>query len=275
MLTRSGAIGLCILAIMVGVALFAPLLAPRPPEAQDLARRLVAPGWLPGGDPQYLLGGDHLGRDILSRIIYGSRISLLVGFTAVILSSALGLVLGLTSGYFGGTLDRILMRLADVQLAFPYILLIISVIAVVGPGLWTIIVVLGITGWVRYARVIRGEVLSLREREFIQATHAAGSGAFRILSRHLLPNVMAPLLVIATLELGRIILLEASLSFLGLGVPLEVPSWGGMLSDGRTYVATAWWLATFPGLAMFACVLGINLLGDGLRDTLDPRLRTD
>jgi peptide/nickel transport system permease protein len=264
--------GLFVLFLVVCSALLAPHLAPHDPNAQDINNRLKPPVWDSKGSWTHLLGTDHLGRDILSRLIYGSRISLIVGLSAVLVSGTIGILVGLIAGYYGKWLDDVFMRLADIQLAFPFILLAIAVIAALGPGLRNIIVVLSITGWVVYARVIRAEVLSVRESEFIQAIHALGGENFRILFRHVLPNVISPGIVIATLEVARMIILESALSFLGLSVPPSTPTWGGMLNDGRQYLYNAWWLATFPGLAIMLTVLGINLLGDWVRDTLDPRL---
>jgi peptide/nickel transport system permease protein len=264
--------GLIILFMVIASAILAPYLVPHDPIAQDINNRLKPPVWDPKGSWEHLLGTDQLGRDILSRLIYGSRISLIVGLSAVLISGTIGILIGLIAGYYGGWLDDIFMRLADIQLAFPFILLSIAVIAVLGPSLRNIIIILGITGWVVYARVIRAEVLSVRELEFIQAVHALGGQNLRILFRHILPNVISPGIVIATLEVARMIILESALSFLGLGVQPPTPTWGGMLNDGRQYLYNAWWLATFPGLAIMLTVLGINLLGDWIRDTLDPRL---
>src|SRR5262247_1188596 len=201
------------------------------------------------------------------------RPALMVGAAAVVISGVLGMAAGLLAGYGGGRVDDALMRLADIQLAFPFILLAIAVIGVLGPSLTTIIAVIGVSSWVVYARVVRGAVLSLREREFVQAALALGSRDGHVLVRHILPNAFTPWLVVATLDMARVIVIESSLSFLGLGVQPPTPTWGGMLADGRVYLSTAWWLATFPGLAILITVLGINLLGDGLRDTLDPRLK--
>jgi peptide/nickel transport system permease protein len=254
-------------------ALFAPLVSPFDPLEQDIGQRLREPGWQDAQGHLHPLGTDHLGRDILSRIVFGSRIALVVGLAAVAISGLLGMFIGLIAGYFGGRVDDFLMRLADIQLAFPFILLAIAVIGVLGPSLRNIIIVIGVSSWVVYARVVRGEVLSIREREYVQAAIALGSQHWRVLRHHVLPNTFTPWLVVATLDMARVIVIESALSFLGLGVQPPTPTWGGMLADGRVYLSTAWWLATFPGLAILITVLGINLFGDGLRDTLDPRLK--
>ena len=269
---RTALFGLAAVAIVILAALFAPALSPFDPLEQDISQRLKEPGWQDAHGRTHALGTDHLGRDILARIIYGSRIALMVGLSAVLISGVLGMAIGLVAGYFGGKVDDFFMRLADIQLAFPFILLAIAVIGVLGPNLRNIIIVIGVSSWVVYARVVRGEVLSIREREFVQAAIALGSRDGRVLVRHVLPNAFTPWLVVATLDMARVIVLESALSFLGLGVQPPTPTWGGMLADGRVYLSTAWWLATFPGLAILVTVLGINLLGDGLRDTLDPRL---
>jgi peptide/nickel transport system permease protein len=265
--------GLSVLLLMGGAAVLAPQLAPWDPGRQMLLKRLKPPMWQERGLREHPLGTDHLGRDILARIIYGARPALLVGAAAVLISGVLGMITGLLAGYFGGRIDDVLMRLADIQLAFPFILLAIAVIGVLGPSLTTIICVIGVSSWVVYARIVRGAALSLREREFVQAAQALGGGDGRILVRHILPNVFTPWLVVATLDMARVIVIESALSFLGLGVQPPAATWGGMLADGRVYISTAWWLATFPGLAILVTVLGINLFGDGLRDTLDPRLK--
>jgi peptide/nickel transport system permease protein len=271
---RTALFGLVVVAAVVLTALAAPLLSPFDPIEQDLGDlRLKAPGFRDSAGRVHPLGTDHLGRDLLARVIYGARPALLVGFAAVAISGLLGLAAGLVSGYFGGRLDDVLMRLADIQLAFPFILLAIAVIGVLGPSLQTIIIVIGVSSWVVYARIVRGAVLTLREREFVQAALALGGGDGRVVLRHVLPNVLTPWLVVATLDMARVIVIESALSFLGLGVQPPTPTWGGMLADGRVYISTAWWLATFPGLAILITVLGINLFGDGLRDTLDPRLK--
>jgi peptide/nickel transport system permease protein len=269
---RTALFGLGVVVVVLLAALFAPWLTPFDPLEQDINQRLKEPGWQTAAGRIHLLGTDHLGRDILARVIFGSRIALVVGVSAVLISGVLGMAIGLVSGYFGGKVDDFFMRLADIQLAFPFILLAIAVIGVLGPNLRNIIIVIGVSSWVVYARVVRGEVLSIREREFVQAAIALGSRDGRVLVRHVLPNAFTPWLVVATVDMARVIVIESALSFLGLGVQPPTPTWGGMLADGRVYLSTAWWLATFPGLAILVTVLGINLLGDGLRDTLDPRL---
>ena len=270
---RTSLFGLVVVALVVFIALAAAVVTPFDPIEQDIGERLKAPLTRDGAGRVHPLGTDHLGRDILARIVFGARPALLVGFAAVAISGVLGMVTGLVAGYFGGRIDDLLMRLADIQLAFPFILLAIAVIGVLGPSLTTIICVIGVSSWVVYARIVRGAALSLREREFVQAAQALGSRDGRILLRHVLPNVFTPWLVVATLDMARVIVIESALSFLGLGVQPPTPTWGGMLADGRVYISTAWWLATFPGLAILVTVLGINLFGDGLRDTLDPRLK--
>jgi len=261
-----------VLGVLLAAAL-APLVAPFDPLEQDIGQRLKEPCRQDAQGRVHPLGTDHLGRDILSRIVFGARIALVVGLAAVLISGVLGMLIGLLAGYFGGRVDDFLMRLADIQLAFPFILLAIAVIGVLGPSLRNIIIVIGVSSWVVYARVVRGEVLSIREREYVQAAIALGSQHWRVLRHHVLPNTFTPWLVVATLDMARVIVIESALSFLGLGVQPPTPTWGGMLADGRVYLSTAWWLATFPGLAILITVLGINLLGDGLRDTLDPRLK--
>jgi peptide/nickel transport system permease protein len=270
---RTALFGLVVVAAVFVTAFGANWVTPWDPIEQDITNRLRPPGSLAPSGRVHLLGTDHLGRDLLARVIFGARPALMVGFAAVAISGLLGLMVGLISGFFGGWVDDVFMRLADIQLAFPFILLAIAVIGVLGPSLPVIIVVIGVSSWVVYARVVRSEVLSLREREFVQAALALGGGDSRVVLRHILPNTLTPWLVVATLDMARVIVIESALSFLGLGVQPPTPTWGGMLADGRVYISTAWWLATFPGLAILVTVLGINLFGDGLRDTLDPRLK--
>lgn len=268
--TVLGALGF--LALLVLVALLAPVIAPHPPARVAMSKRLAPPAFA-GGDWTHPLGTDALGQDLLSRIMFGARVSLLVGVCAVLLSGTLGVTLGLTSGYLGGLLDDVIMRIAEVQLAFPAILLYVAAMATLGPGLWKIIVVIGVVSWVSYARIERGVVLAVREQEYVMAAQAMGAPVGLILRRHILPNTMAPIIVVASFSLATTVITEASLSFLGLGVPPSVPSWGSLLADGRDYLRQAWWITTFPGLAIMATVLAINVIGDWLRDVLDPRLR--
>jgi peptide/nickel transport system permease protein len=270
---KAALLGLLALLSVVISAILAPYLAPYDPTAQEITHRLKPPAWNSPEGAMNPLGTDHLGRDILSRLMFGARISLIIGLSAVAVAGTLGTLVGLVAGYRGGRVDDLCMRLTDTMLAMPFILLALAVIAVLGPSLRNIIFVLGVTSWVSYARVVRAEVLTLRTREFVAAAQALGGGGWRIIFRHLLPNVLTPVIVIATLEVARMIILESALSFLGLGIPPPTPTWGGMLADGRAYLSTAWWLATFPGLCIMLTVLGINLLGDWLRDVLDPRLQ--
>ncbi|GAB3556364.1 ABC transporter permease [Spelaeicoccus albus] len=261
-----------ILAVIVIVAIFAPVIAPHDPNAQDLLQRLKPPAWLATGSSSHILGTDELGRDLFSRLIYGSRVSLIVGALAALISGVIGATVGIVSGYRGGWLDRILMRIADVQLAFPSILLALAIVGFLGSSLWNVIIILGVTGWVAYARVLRSEVLSLRERDYVIEAKAIGVPESTIMRRHLLPNVMAPIATIGTLQVGTAILAEAALSFLGLGVPPETVTWGAMLSEGQLYLGTSWWLAVFPGIALMLTVLAINIAGDVLRDVADPKV---
>ena len=263
---------LMVLALLIA-ALFSPQVAPHNPVRERLLDRLLPPAWVKEGEWHYVLGTDHLGRDVVSRIIYGSRVSLIVGFAAMLVGGSLGITLGVTAGYSGGRCDDIVMALADMQLAFPTILLAITIIAVLGPSFANLVVVIGISGWVTYARIARAQVLSLREKEFIEAIRAQGGGPPRIIGRHILPNILSPLIVVATLDLARTIILESTLSFLGLGIQPPTPSWGGMLSDGREYLLSAWWIATFPGVVLMLTALSFNRLGDWVRDLSDPRLR--
>ena len=258
-------LGLVLLGISVLSALLAPVIAPLGSEVMNLADRLKPPSF-----QGHLFGTDAIGRDILMRLPHGGRISLTVGFVSVGLSLIVGVGVGLLAGFYRGVLDVVLMRIADVQLSFPFILLAITVIAVIGAGLWKLIFVMALTQWVQYARLVRAQVLSLREQDSVQATRALGASDARIVLRHLLPNLIGPVIVLATLNVANNILLESGLTFLGLGIDPLIPSWGGMLADGRNYMQTAWWVATFPGLAITVTVLGFNLLGDWLRDRLDP-----
>jgi peptide/nickel transport system permease protein len=265
--------GIAVLLLMGGAALAAPQIAPWDPGRQMLVKRLRPPMWQERGLREHPLGTDHLGRDILSRILYGGRISLGVGLSAVTLSGLIGVTLGLLAGFHGGRTDAFIMRVVDVFLAIPYILLAMGVVFALGPSLLNVILVMAVTRWVQFARIVRADVLSIREREFVSGARARGNRSMRLLLRHVLPNALTPIIVVATLELAFMIIYDTALSFLGLGVQPPTPTWGWMLADGRNYVATAWWLATFPGLAIMLTVLAVNLLGDWLRDTLDPRLK--
>ena len=272
--TRALALGGAVfVALLIAAALAAPLIAPADPIRQSLRGRLAAPT-LSGADGKvHLLGTDHLGRDVFSRVIYGARVSLLVGFAAVVVGGVIGASLGLLAGFRGGWTDSVIMTLADAQLAFPFILLAIGIIAVLGPSFPTLIVVIGLSGWVTYARVLRSQVLVLRSREFVDAIHALGGSVARVIARHVLPNVLSSLVVIATLELARAIVLEATLSFLGLGVQPPTPSWGGMVHEGREYLDSAWWISTAPGIVLMLTSIVVSRTGDWLRDLLDPTLR--
>jgi len=269
---RAAVLGLGVIAAAVLVAALAPVLAPTDPLKGDLLERLSPPAWAPGGALAHPLGTDTLGRDVLSRLIHGARVSLIVGFTTVLIAGVAGVVLGVLGGYYGGRLDEAVMRIGDIQLAFPVLLLGVALLAVLGASLGNLIFVLALSGWITYARIVRGETLSVKERGFVEAARALGAGDGHVIRRHVLPNVWTPLVVVATFSVARMIIAEASLSFLGLGVPPPAPSWGAMLDEGRNYITTGWWLALFPGLAILLVVLGINVVGDWLRDLLDPRL---
>ena len=260
--------GIVLLLIFMGLT--APLLVPYDPNLQNLANTLTAPTWW-GGDN--FLGTDHVGRDILSRIIYGARISLVIAVTVVLISGVVGVALGAVSGYFAGKIDFGIQKLVEVVWAFPPLLLAIAIMAFMGQGLGILIIALVSQRWIPYCRVSRGQTLSLRTRDFVDAARSLGASNSRIIIKHILPNLMQAAMVIGTFAMASAIISEASLSFLGLGVPPEIPTWGGMLAGGRTYISTSWWMALFPGLCIFTTVLGINLLGDGLRDIFDPRLK--
>ncbi|OPZ49304.1 MAG: putative D,D-dipeptide transport system permease protein DdpC [Firmicutes bacterium ADurb.BinA052] len=270
----SGAVGVAIVLIVALLAAFAPLVAPHDPNAQDLLGRLKPPGWRsPYTGAWFLLGTDHLGRDVLSRIIYGSRVSLFVGIVSVAITAALGTLLGLAAGYYRGFTETIIMRCVDLVMSLPFMLLALAVIGITGPGLQNLILVVALTRWARYTRVIYGQTLSYAQKEFVEAAQALGSSNSRILFHHMLPNLLPSTIVLATLDLGFVIILESGLSFLGLGVPPTISTWGTMLADGRAYLNNAWWMGTFPGLAIMVTVLGFNLLGDWTRDLMDPTLR--
>jgi peptide/nickel transport system permease protein len=259
--------------LLVIPTLFAPQIAPYNPVKGSLSKRLQPPVWAPGGSIEHPLGTDKMGRDILSRIIYGSRISLVVSLLAILVAGSIGTVMGLVAGYFGGKLDTVIMRLVDMSLAVPTILLALVLVAIVGPSFGTVITVIAVILWARYARQVRGEVLSVKAQDFIARARVAGASHFRIIVRYILPNVVNSLIVLATLQVGAVILLESTLSFLGVGIPRPTPAWGIMVADGRELIVMAWWVSMFPGLAIMLTVLSLNLLGDWLRDYLDPKLK--
>ena len=264
------AVGSGIVLVAVAAAVLAPWVSPHDPYRQAVGDRLIPHVWDTGGTWGHPLGTDPLGRDILSRIIYGARVSISAGALAVAVAMTFGVLMGLLAGYYGGAMDTVIDNLVNIMLAYPFLLLALAAIAVLGPSFGNMIVVLGLTGWPIYTRVVRAETLKYREREFVQAARALGVGSPRILRVHVLPNLANTVIVMASLEVARMIILESFLSFLGLGIQPPTPSWGGMLGEGRVYMLTHWWLAAFPGLAIFVTTLGINLFGDGLRDVLDP-----
>jgi peptide/nickel transport system permease protein len=271
--SRLPVVSLTIVAMFVLVALLAPLLAPADPYDQSLRLRFRPPVWEERGSWSYPLGTDRLGRDLLSRIIFGARVSLAAGVVTVLISSAFGAAVGLVAGYYGGRTDAALMRVTDATLSFPVILLALILAVTVGPSFTNVVIAIAVILWARYARVIRGQVLTLMTLDFIAQARIAGAGAWRIITRHLLPNTLNTLVVLITLQVGYVIIVEASLSFLGAGIPPPTPAWGSMIAEGRDFVTSAWWVSVFPGLAILLVVLAFNLLGDWLRDTLDPRLR--
>jgi peptide/nickel transport system permease protein len=271
--SKAAMASLLVFLVVAGAAAAAPWLAPNDPYAIRLIQRLKPPGYVNSTHLTFWLGTDALGRDVLSRLIFGARVSLVVGLSALAISGVIGLLVGLLAGYFGGLLDDVMMRIADIQLSFPTILLALTIMAVLGGGLDKLILVLGLTGWVQYGRIVRGQVLSLKQDEFVLAARATGEAQWRILFQHILPNLWSPVIVMASFTVASNIVAEASLSFLGVGVPPSTPSWGTMLADGRQYVGVADWLTLPAGIAISVTVLSINILGDWLRDFLDPRLK--
>lgn len=265
-----GALGLGVTASMVFVALFAPYLAPYDPYDQDVTKRFQPPLWHPDGRTDHLLGTDHVGRDLLSRLIYGARISLSVGIFAVLIAATIGIVLGLLAGYYMGKADAVISYLIDMMMSFPYVLLAMALVATLGASFRNVFIVLGLTSWPLYARVIRTEVLRIKEMDYIQSAKAVGMNDIRILLSEVIPNLFNTIIVICTVQTAAMIISESFLSFLGLGVQPPIPSWGGMLSEGRTYMLEMGWLAALPGMAIFLTAMGINLSGDGLRDFFDP-----
>lgn len=270
---RLAVAGGIVLLLVVCMGLFAPWIAPHDPTVPSFRNRFAPPAWMEGGSWEHPLGTDQLGRDLLSRIIWGARASLKVGAVVIVFATVVGIFMGLVSGYYGGWVDVVIQRLSDILLAFPYLVLAIALMAVMGPGFGNLILALVYKEWVTPARIVRGEVLAAKNVEYVEAARAVGAGDAHIMWREILPNTFSSVIVVATLRVAWVILMEASLSFLGLGVQPPEPAWGSMIAQGREYIFSSWWLATFPGIAILATVLGINLLGEGLRDALDPRMR--
>lgn len=269
---RKAQVGGWMVILVVLAAILAPILTPYEPNKQDLRNKLAPPAWQSGGHWDHPLGTDHLGRDMLARILYGSRTSLSVGFLATLATAMIGILLGLVSGYFGGVADTIISRLVDIQMAFPSILLALAVTVMLGSSFRNLVIVLAVTSWVMFARIVRADVFSFKHREFIEAARSIGAGHVRIMRLHVAPNLVGTVMVVLALTVARVVIAEASLSFLGVGIQPPTASWGGMLSEGRDYLSVAWWISTMPGIALMITVIGISLLGDALRDILDPRL---
>ncbi len=272
-LRRLPLLPLLVIGLFVFVSIFGKWLAPLPFDEQSLRLRFLPPAWLDGGNIHYLLGTDNLGRDVLSRIIVGAQASFIVAIAALAFGSVMGSLIGLVAGYFGGRIDAFVMRAADGMMSFPLVLAALLLVAVIGPGVHTVVIATSLILWARFARLIRSEVLSVRERDFIKLSRIAGASNIRIMLVHILPNVLNSVVVLLTLQLGFVIIVEATLSFLGAGVPPPTPTWGQMVAAGRTYIETAWWISLFPGFAIAVVVLSFNLVGDWLRDHLDPKLR--
>ncbi|HTO11709.1 MAG TPA: ABC transporter permease [Candidatus Binatia bacterium] len=270
---RWGLAAAAVLLLIVLAAVFAPLISPHDPLAVNIRHRLAPPAWMEGGAPAHVLGTDQVGRDLLSRMIYGGRVSLVVGVVSVLMAATIGVLAGLGAGYFGSNTDWAIMTVVNVMLTFPFVLLALAVISVLGPSLANMILVLGVAGWPIYARVVRAETLAIREREFVLAGRALGASHARLIFLQIAPNLTSVIVVIATLQVAQVIIAESFLSFLGLGIQPPTPAWGNMLGEGRLYMLNSWWIATFPGLAIFVTTLVINLMGNALRDWLDPHLK--
>lgn len=273
--SASGMFGLIVVSFFIFLAIFADVLSPFSPDEQNLDLKLLPVAWAEGGSSEHLLGTDQLGRDMLSRLIYGSRVSILIALGGTAAAGLIGFIAGALAGYYGKIADSIIGRLMDINLAFPFILLGIFVVAILGPGVDKIILIAGVTGWVRFARVVRGEILSIKEMEYVEAIRSLGGRDLRIIVKHIFPNLVSPLIVIATLDLAKVILMEASLSYLGMGVPPQVPTWGRMLAESNNYLQTDPHLVILPGITISLLVLGVNLFGDWLRDYMDPKLDTN
>lgn len=271
----SGMFGLIVVVFFIFLAIFADVISPYPPDQQDLSSQRLPVSWAEGGSSEHLLGTDQLGRDMLSRLIYGSRVSILIALGGTTLAGLMGFIAGALAGYYGGIVDSVIGRLMDISLAFPFVLLGIFVVAILGPGVDKIILIAGVTGWVRFARVVRGEILSIKEMEYVEAIRSLGGTDVRIIGKHIFPNLISPFIIIATLDLAKVILMEASLSYLGMGVPPSVPTWGRMLAESSSYLQTNPHMVILPGVTIILLVLGVNLLGDWLRDYMDPKLDTN
>ena len=273
LVNRLAVVSALVVLLFALIALFAPLIAPQDPNETDLLRRLQPPVWQEGGEIAYLLGCDALGRDILSRLIYGARISIFIGLTVILLATSVGILTGLSAGYLGGIVDVVISRLVDILLGFPYLIFAIGLMAMMGPGLENIILALVYKEWVIPCRVVRAETLAAREVEYVEAARALGASRTYIMIREILPNIVSPVIVVSSVRMAYIIILEASLSFLGIGIQPPTPSWGSMVADGREYLLEAWWVSTFAGMAILVLVMAINIASQSLRDTFDPRFR--
>lgn len=271
--TRTAKFGLVIIVLWILCAILASFIAPHEPNEVDIAKRFIPPVWQENGSAEHIFGTDEMGRDVLSRLIYGAQVSMIVGILSVVIGMGIGVILGLVSGYMGGMTDTIIMRIVDMMLSFPFIFMALCLMAVMGSSLLNVILVLGITGWVSYTRTIRAQVLSVKEREFVRAANTIGCKGSRVLFKHILPSVVDSAIILATMEMSSSILAEASLTFLGMGIPPSIPTWGNMIATGRQYIYSAWWLTAIPGVAIFLVCLSINFVGDWLRDVRDPRLR--
>lgn len=268
---KTALIGLFFLTVIVLIAILTPFIAPMDPLVQNIERRLMPPMTVNEEGLTHWLGTDQLGRDVLSRLIYGSRVSIMIAAGAVFIGGAIGLIVGLVSGYSGGWIDSVLMRFIDMQLAFPFLLLALTMVSILGSSIMNVVLVLSVTSWISYAKVVRSSVLSVKYLEFIEATRATGTSKLTILFRHILPHVLSPFIVVASFQVATLIIAESSLSFLGLGVPASEPTWGAMLADGREYMTDAWWIAIYPGIMLMLVAMSANLFGDGLRDAFDPK----
>ena len=264
-------IGLILILIVLFFAVFGDRVIPMDPNEVHIVDKYDSPNWVESTNPQYVMGTDNLGRDVLSRLIAGARVTMEIAFFGTLISVVIGVFLGVIAGYYGGWIDALIMRIAEVQMSFPFILLALFMAAVLGPGLRNIIIIAAVSSWVRYARVVRGDILSAKQMEYVDAERTLGAGNWRIMLRHILPNVINPIVVLATLEVGGIITMESGLSYLGVGLPIEIPTWGRMLADARAYIFTQPWPSILPGVCITVTVLGVNLFGDWIRDYLDPR----